>query len=211
MKRIKIFFVALVSFCFSANAQDMASVFTAMPDSHIPLLESAWRKDLVDLFNTGKQARLQNSMSGYSTLKNLTNDYLLLQITENSTLEMKLLPLINKTYLICMIVTVDGPAPDSRISFYSTDWQVLESSALFTPVSADWFIKEDADKTSFQFESIISHLDIELTKYTLSPDDLSLTAHYTTPLYLSKNEREKLTQYIKETPKHYTWELSRFK
>lgn len=53
----------------------------------------------------------------------LTNDYLLLQTTERSTVEMKLLPLVNNTYVVCMISTVNGPVPDSRIEFFTTNWE----------------------------------------------------------------------------------------
>ena len=39
---------------------------------------------------------------------------------------------------------------------------------------------------------------------------MSLTATYMTPAYLSGEDRKKLTPYIKETPKLFTWENSRF-
>ena len=41
--------------------------------------------------------------------------------------------------------------PDSRIEFFTTEWEPLAASDLFTPVEADWFIKEDADKNSTAF------------------------------------------------------------
>ena len=101
----------------NSRAQDMAAVFTAMPDQYIPQLEHAWRKDLVDLYKEGKEARLKNTMNGFSALRKLTADYLLLETTERSTVEMKLLPLVNKTYIVCMIATVKGPAPDSPFGY----------------------------------------------------------------------------------------------
>ena len=41
----------------------------AMPDQYIPQLEHAWRKDLVDLYTSGKESRLKNTMNGFSTSK----------------------------------------------------------------------------------------------------------------------------------------------
>ena len=67
------------------KAQDMDAVFVAMPDQYVPQLENAWRKDLIDLYNSGKEAKLKNTMNGFSTLKKLTDDYLLLQVTERSS------------------------------------------------------------------------------------------------------------------------------
>ena len=85
-------------------------------------------------------------MNGFSTLQKLTNDYLLLQTTERSTVEMKLLPLVNNTYVVCMISTVNGPVPDSRIEFFTTNWEPLATSDLFTQPTSDWYIKQGIDK-----------------------------------------------------------------
>lgn len=210
MKQILI----LLIFSFSLmglNAQDMTTLFTNMPDQNIPQLENAWRKDLIELYNSGKEARLQNMMNGYSVLKKLTSDYLLLEVTERSTVEMKLLPLVNNTNIICLITTVSGPVADSRVEFFSPEWEKLSASDLFTPVSFDWFIREDVDKSSSDYLDAMSRLDIKLIQYQLSSDALTLTATLTTPLYLPKEERDKVTPFIKPEPKVYTWEKFHFK
>lgn len=203
--------ILLCAFVCEAKAQDMAPLFAAMPDQHIPQLENAWRKDLIDLYNSGKEAKLKNNMNGYSSLTKLTDNYMLLQATERSTVEMKLLPLVNNTYVLCVITTVNGPVPDSRINFYTTDWEPLNAADLYTPVSADWFIKENTDKNNASFRDAASSLDMELIKYTLSPDDFTMTATYTTPSYLSNEDRDKITPYLKESPKVFTWEKFHFK
>lgn len=210
MKRY-IYILILCMCALSIKAQDMKVVFIAMPDSFIPQLESAWRKDLVDLYETSKEARLKNTMNGYSQLMKLTGDYLLLQTTERSMVEMKLLPLVNNTHIICMVTTVDAPVSDSRINFYTTEWEPLAVSDLFSPVSADWFIKEDIDKTSNEYKDAMARLDMDLIKYQLNADNQTLEAVYTTPLYLNKEERAKITPFLKENPKVYTWEKFHFK
>lgn len=192
------------------KAQNMGTVFSNIPDEHVPHLEAAWRKDLIDLYTTGKQATLKNTMNGTSSLLKLTDNYLLLQSTERSTMEMKLLPLVNNTAIVCLVTTVSGPVADSRVSFFTTEWQPLPAEDLFTPVTKEWFINEGADKTSDAYKDAVSRLDMELIRYNLSPDSLTLTATYTTPLYLNGEEREKLAPYIKESPRLYTWETSRF-
>lgn len=203
--------ILLCVFALGAQAQDMAPLFVAMPDQYIPQLENAWRKDLIELYNSGKEAKLKNNMNGYSSLIHLTDNYMLLQATERSMVEMKLLPLVNNTYVLCVITTVSGPVADSRVDFYTTDWEPLNAADLYVPVSADWFIKENIDKNEAAFREAASSLDMELVKYTLSPNDLTLTATYTTPLYLSKEDRDKITPYLKESPKVFTWEKFHFK
>lgn len=210
MKRL-IFSILICALALGVKAQEMDALFISMPDQNIPQLENAWRKDLVDLYKSGKDATLKNTMNGSSSLKKLTSDYLLLQATERSSIEMKLLPLVNNTNVICMIRTVNGPVADSQIEFFTTDWQPLAVSDLFTPVDAGWFIKDDTDKNSNAFQDAASRLDMDLIQYTLSPDNLTLTATYTTPLYLSKEDRKAVIPFIKESPKVYTWEKYHFK
>lgn len=210
MKRVLI--VVWLAFCaFQLRAQDMAEVFVAMPDEYVPQLEDAWRKDLVDLYRSGENAQLKNNMNGTSRLLKLTKDYLLLESTERTIVEMKLLPLINNTFVICKIVTLKAPVADSRISFFSPDWKPLNTSDLLEPVSAGWFIREDADKESMAFQEVTSRLDMDLFEYKLSPDDYTLTQTYTTPQYTDKEIQEKLKPFLKGSPKVYTWTKSYFK
>lgn len=209
--RLFILSILLSAFAFGLKAQDMAAVFTAMPDQKIPQLEHAWRKDLIDLYTAGKEAKLKNTMNGYSTLQKLTPDYLLLQTTERSTVEMKLLPLVNKTYVVCLVTTVDGPVPDSRVEFFTTEWQPLATEDMFVPVESGWFLKEETDKADPEYLDAVARLDMNLIHYTLSPDNQQLTATYTTPLYLGKEDREKVLPFIKAEPKVYTWEKFHFK
>ncbi|MDR1258859.1 MAG: DUF3256 family protein [Tannerellaceae bacterium] len=202
----------LLCFCaLGIKAQDMKTLFADMPDSYLPQLEAAWRKDLADLYITGKEARLQNTMEGYSKLLKLTDDYLQLQVTTRSAVELKRLPLINNTYIICMVTTVEGPATDSRVSFYTTEWQPLESSGLFTPVDAGWFISESADVDSDAFKDVAARFDMDLITYHLSPDALTLTASYTTPMYLNGQERKNALAFLKDHDKVYTWDKSAFR
>lgn len=208
----QLFLTILLCACtWGVKAQEMDAIFVAMPDQYIPQLENAWRKDLIDLYNSGKEAKLKNTMNGFSSLQKLTSDYLLLQVTERSNVEMKLLPLVNNTNVVCVVTTVYGPVPDSQVEFYTTGWEPLDAADLYTPVSADWFIKEDADKNSTAFIANTSRLDMDLQKLSLSPDNKTLTVEYTTPQYLSKEDSKRVAPYLKETPKVYTWEKSHFK
>ncbi|MDR0749880.1 MAG: DUF3256 family protein [Tannerellaceae bacterium] len=203
----------LLSLCvctLSIKAQDMKTLFTQTPDSYLPQLETAWRKDLIDLYLTGKEAHLQNTMGGYSKLLKLTDDYLQLQVTERSLVEMKKFPLINNTHILCMVTTIEGPVADSRVRFYTTEWQPLESTNLFTPVTVDWFISENVDKDSDAYKDAVIRLDIDLIKYLLNSENQTLTAVYTTPLYLSEQDRNKTLLILKDYPKVYVWDKSTF-
>ena len=209
MKKI-IISILLVFSVILAKAQKMEEAFVKMPDNIIIQLEEAWRKDLVDLFKSGKSATLENTMQGQSTLQKLTDDYLLLQSTENSIVEMKLLPLINNTNIICLIETVFSPVADSRISFYSTEWQLINANELFIPVTEGWFLKDDVDRLSPAFEDAVAKLDIYLVKYSLCSESMNLIAEYMTPQYLNKEYREKVLPFLKTGVKTYEWKSGRY-
>jgi len=203
------YFIILIIACrlITAGAQKMEDVFVRMPNKLIVQLEEAWRKDLVDLYKSGKTAVLDNTMQGKSTLHKLTDHYLKLQTTEHSIVEIKLLPLVNNTYIICMIQTVYGPIADSRVSFYTTEWQQLPADKIFSPVSGDWFLKADVDQEVLENLSL---LDVFLVKYTLSEDNESLTAEYTTPLYLDDENQRIVKSFLKNEPKRYEWKSGRY-
>ncbi|MEG1543852.1 MAG: DUF3256 family protein, partial [Tannerellaceae bacterium] len=63
MKQI-ILSILLCVYGLSVKAQDMAVIFTAMPDQYVPQLQDAWRKDLIDLYKSDKEALLKNTMKG---------------------------------------------------------------------------------------------------------------------------------------------------
>ncbi|MDR2146792.1 MAG: DUF3256 family protein [Tannerella sp.] len=209
MKRLIISILVFFALGF-ARAQTVAEVFIEMPDEMIIQLEEAWRKDIIDLYKSGKPAVLTNTMQGRSELKILTDNYLLLETTERSTLELKLLPLVNNTHIICLISTCYAPAPDSKVEFYSTNWQKISGTELFTPATGAWFLKENADTASVQYGQAISLIYFDLIRYSLNANDNRLTAEFTYPQYLSEEERANLQPFLKEDRKIYEWRLSRF-
>ena len=73
------------------GAQDMRTLLVAMPDSILPLLTKNNRMDCVDFVDSKMKAEVKNRLGEVSELKVLTKDYLLLQMTSQSTVEMKLL------------------------------------------------------------------------------------------------------------------------
>ncbi|MGM9798748.1 MAG: DUF3256 family protein [Parabacteroides sp.] len=201
--------LALLAFC-SLRAQDMASVFTAMPNQYIPQLEDAWRKDLVELYRSGKEARLKNTMNGYSTLSNLTDDYLCLRTTDRSEVEMKLLPLVNNTFVVCMVTTVEGPVADSRIAFFTTDWASLPVADLLSLPEGAWYLKEGSD-TDEAFPELKAALDMDLFRYQLSATENTLSVTYTTPLYVEDKIKEQLQPFLQAEPLCLRWQHGHFR
>lgn len=194
----------------SVMAQDIKKVFIAMPDSLMPLLTKVNKEDCIDFLASNMKAEVKNRLDKTSEMKVLTDDYLQMQVTEKSQLEMKLLPLNDSVKVVCMVKTVCASACDSEIHFYDSSWtkEIPSADFLFLPAKKDFFLAND----SISEEEILlrKKADIVLMKMQLSPKDDSLTFIYTTPDYLNKEDREKLQPYLRKEPVIYQWKAGRF-
>ena len=199
-------------FCaISAFAQDMKSVFVAMPDSITPLLTKVNKEDCIDFLANDMEAKVKNRLGKVVEMKVLTDDYTLVQTSDVSTLEMKLLPVNDSTKVVCMVKTVCASACDSNVKFYASDWSKEWSVEDFLKLpSADAFFLQN-DTLSEEGILIRKKADMLLMKASLSKDDASLTFIYTTPDYLNKEDKEKLLPYLRKEPIVMQWKDGKFR
>lgn len=209
---LKLILILLICFCAkSMDAQNMKSVFISMPDSIAPLFTKVNKEDCVDFLDSGMKAVVTNRFGSKSEMKDLSDDYVLMQTTGSSTLEMKLLPVNDSIKVVCMVKTVCASACDSEIHFYTSDWS-RELSV------ADFLVLPDAGMFFLPMESILQEYDwvrkkadMHLVKASLSKDDASLTFIYTTPDYLNKEDKEKLLPYLRKEPVVLKWQEGKFR
>lgn len=199
-------------FCvMSVVAQDMKTVFVAMPDSVTPLLTKVNREDCIDFLDSNMKAVVKNRFGNVAEMKVLTDDYVLMQTSEVGTLEMKLLPLADSTKVICMVKTVNVPVADSSVRFYTSDWsQQLDVKEFLQLPSMDaFFLPND----SLKDEAILTRkkADMHLMKAQLSKEDTFLTFIYTTPDYLNEEDREKLLPHLRKEPIVLRWSEGKFR
>ena len=195
----------------SAFAQDMKSVFVSMPDSIAPLLTKVNKEDCVDFLAYNMKAEVKNRFGGATELKVLTDDYLFLQTTANSSMEMKLLPINDSTKVVCVIKTVCSSACDSEVHFYSSDWkQKLITTDYMSKPEGDMFFLP-VDSADEEYALIRKEANVHLMKASLSKEDVSLTFIYTTPDYLNKENKEKLEPYLRKEPVVLKWEEGKFR
>ena len=210
---MRIVILIVVSFLggISVSAQNMKSVFIAMPDSITPLLTKVNKEDCVDFLDSNMKAEVKNRFDGTAEMKVLTEDYTLMQTSETGTLEMKLLPVNDSTKVICMVKTVCASACDSDIRFYASDWSKdLDVTSFLQRPSADVFFLPN-DTLSEEEILIRKKADINLMKASLSKDDVSLSFQYTTPDYLNQEDKEKLVLHLRKEPVTLQWKDGKFR
>jgi len=205
-----LFIIGMLLCGLSLYAQDMKSLFIAMPDSVAPLLTKVNREDCVDFLASNMKAEVKNRFGKVSELKRLTDDYLFLQTTGSSSMEMKLLPLNDSVKVICVVNTVCGPVCDSEVRFYNTNWQQLAKEDFIQLPSAEAFYLSVDTLADEAYATVRGKADMELVKAVLSEEKPAISFFYTTPDYLSKEDREKLAAYIRKEPVVYEWKEGKY-
>ena len=195
----------------SVSAQDMKSVFIAMPDSITPLLTKVNKEDCVDFLDSNMKAEVKNRFDGTAEMKVLTDDYTLIQTSEVGTLEMKLFPVNDSTKVVCMVKTVCASACDSEIRFYTSDWrqELDKKEYLQWPDAGTFFLLKDSLSEEDVF--IRQKADMHLMKASLSKDEPILTFIYTTPDYLNQEDKEKLLPHLRKEPVVLEWKDGKFR
>lgn len=105
-------------------------IFSAMPDSIMPYLSANNKLDMLDFMANNDKAIVTNKLEGTTELEKLTANYLKLKMNEAKTVELVLLkskPAHNSTNnVLCVIETLGRDTLESKITFYSEKWQVLD-------------------------------------------------------------------------------------
>ena len=198
MKKLTMFLCLACVWVFSLQAQEAKTFFKNMPDSLSPLLTAVNRADFIDFLESKMKAEVTNRFGGKSEMTELASDYIRIQMTPQSSWQMKLLATSDSTKVICIVSTACAPACDSDVHFYTTDWEELPSSSSFLtpPVMKDFLSLPD------------TVMDYEVRD--AGAKDNTLTFTFTTTDYMDKEAAEKLKPYLRR-PVVYVWKEGGYK
>lgn len=118
-KILSLSFAAMMA--FGVHAQSIDSLFTAIPDAVLPLLDHNSRLDMVDLYNCKMKAAVVNDLNGESCLLEKDSTHILVQTSSVSRFEMRLLPFEKDTVYACLR-TVEMPRECTQLQFLQRDW-----------------------------------------------------------------------------------------
>lgn len=209
-KSIAFLFLATIWIC-SLHAQQAKNCFINMPDSMSSLLTSVNRADCIDFLESKMKAEVTNRFGGKSEMTELTPDYIRMQMTPQSTWQMKLLPVNDSTKIVCTVSTVCAPACDSDVHFYTTDWEELPTETYLSsfPVMDDFIMAAPDTVDIYDYQNARRQADMLLMKADLSAKDATLTFTFTTPDYIEKTTAEKLKPFLRR-PVVYVWKEGKF-
>ena len=202
-------FILGISSSFSVGAQEAKTVFVNIPDSLCPLLSSVNRADCIDFIESKMKAQVENRFGKKSEMTDLSKDYIRMQMSAQSTWQMKVLALNDSTNVICTVSTVCAPACDSSIHFYTDDWKPLTTSLFITLPLMDDFLNAPDSAGVYEFDEARRSADMLLMKADFNKENTELTLTLTTPDYMSKETAEKLKPFLRR-PVVYHWKNGAF-
>ena len=132
-RRLKRFAKAFLSACLWLSALAVPAqtavedFFIGQPDSILPLLPTAARRELVQRGREGSEASVPNLFAMPSRLVRLNESYLCVALTSSSRWEVRCLG-TDSVPVFGVIHTYLRPAPASRIVFYTADWRPLPAA-----------------------------------------------------------------------------------
>ena len=104
----------------------LRDAFANAPDNLFPLLTRNNRLDCIDLAEGHADMDVTNRAGDKTRIDSIAPNYLSLRLTPKSRIELLMMPAKDDTpQRICMIHTYKGPAEDSHVSLFDTNWNLL--------------------------------------------------------------------------------------
>lgn len=165
------------------------SVFIALPHNVLEILNPSTRMDMLDYYRNDSIYKAPNLVNGESYLTDVTADYLKVQLTDVSRMEVKILPRKGKGDIAAVSYTVDstGAQADSQLFFFDGDMQPLEAKKLFRQPEIKRFLHIDKGSVTSEKE-LVDMVQFPTIAYSFSPDNTLLTARLTVGEYMDTDD-----------------------
>ncbi|MDE7025497.1 MAG: DUF3256 family protein [Paramuribaculum sp.] len=188
----------------AAFAQLTASkAFVEAPRNVLPLLDRNARLDMLDYFNSGLTTKTSNKLNGSSAVTAVSPEQVAVQMTDASICHIAVIPSSNDS-LIAVIATVNTPAPDSKMTVYSSDFKRdLTTSVFSKPTLKEWLTDGSSLGT---VEAMVPFL---LISYSYDPATGILTLSNNTETFLSEDIYTIVEPYLKKEIR-YKWTGKKF-
>lgn len=199
MKRATIILLSIIScLVFCMEARTIKDFFASEQGELLSLLPQNTRLDMIDYFEAGRLVDVKNNLSEGTHFIAMTDNYISVQLTKSSIVELLLVPVSKNDSIIVAITTLSLPAKDSRIAFYNTDWEPIDSKRYFKPVTMKDFVTiPKGDKT--KQETVLAAIDFPIISYSVNPADHTIVARHGLEEYMSKEDFTKIKPYLRDS------------
>ena len=166
----------------SAGARTAADFLLSAPYSGVPAIAERARLEMLEYFKGGSEARVKNVFGGSSKVAVNTPEYVTVDVSDKTQITVAVVPARRDT-MIAVIETVLTPVPDSRVTFYSTDWKELAQQP------GELTVADFVDRAALKADPEAEMPEFPFYTLTYMPDDNTFMAANTTPKYYAKVDR----------------------
>ena len=210
MKKYLLLFLGFVLFQVT-HAQSIQDVVKNIPEDNIFGLSSSTVQFLLE--NPSDSIRKTSSYLSDNVSRDLiSKDYARIRTSKVGTTEMKLLPLINDTKVICILKTICATICDSQLFFFTDKWKPVDTANLLPAINIEWFmttddILKDTDNYKYVYNLLKRSLPL---KYELNTQNNTLALSIDPSLFMDKQSFSELENYFNLTPKVLQWNKTTF-
>lgn len=195
-------------------ASDTISVkraFVEMPVNTLDLLNRSTRLDMLDYFAVDSVYKAQNALEGESFLKDVTPDFLSLQLTPVSTLDLKVVKTKKGADLVVSVYTISGDnqASDSDLKFFDSSMNELPRDKYLKLPDLSYFfdIPKGSLTTMKEIKEMVPFPTIE---YFLSPGSTDIKAKLTVGAFMDQDDYNIMKLFLKPEIT-YRWDGKSYK
>lgn len=185
--------------------------FVEMPGAMLDILDRSTRLDMLDYYDADSLWMAPNALDGHSVFKTVTQDFIEVQITDVSTLQIRILPKVGKSGSLvatCYTIASDGVSNDSELRFFDACMKELPVKNFFRPLKLkDFFDLPKGSLTSMrEIEEMVPFSTVE---YKLEADKPEITARLTVKEYINQDDI-KILELFQKPPLHFKWDGKKF-
>lgn len=188
----------------SLCAQTLDALFVRAPKSLLPVVDEAARLDLIDLYNHGLEAKVENTFGGQSEITKKSSTYLALKTTDVSTWQLHLLPCAKDTLLLSLHTLVAG-SHSTDVRIFTRKWHIVKDK-LPAP-RFEQFLRPDSRLYAYEKQYLNAVLTEQPYCVTLVPESTDLIYQISTS-GLCMEDRNKAEQYLMTLI--YEWKDGRY-
>lgn len=173
-------------------------VFENLNASPLEILKKTTRLDMLDYWDADSVYNAVNAMNGISRLANVTPDYLKVEITPVSRLEIKILP-DRKGEIVMTVYSIGDSiqSTDSEVTFYTSDLVRLDREHYLPEFDLKNFF--DLPKgMPLKMKDIDELIPFPTVEYSASPDNNDLTMRLTSDNFMNLDDKKEIEPYLRK-------------
>lgn len=179
-------------------------MWLSMPNEILPFLNDKLRADLLDYTKISPKTVITNLYGGTTSIDTLTNDYMAVRLTEESSLQMQTLLTTDGDTIICLVHHYEFPEAESSVVLYNENWEKLSDIKF----DLDYLVNKPDTMSDERYSEIFMMMDPYIIHYTLSESEKgTITVSIEVPL-LTDEERKSLNAISMQ--RNYKWDGKAF-